>query len=836
MDRRACRVCGAVAAAGLGLALSSGIAVAEPSDTDASSTSTATSTSTSTSTSKTAHHATTPRGISTRGEASEETHSDARSHDADRPKTSHEDVDTESDFAETSADETPSTGRDRSRIRDRRDAGTSSTRKPVAGAVSDDDDPSLSAPTHVVREDSVVQEAVLPASAGAAPLSASRPKVVRPVEVVKRILTAFGSTGAPPPAESPSLWAVLAWVRRQHDDSGATVNTAAGASSPPARTNAVGTTGTTVNVRNFGAVGDGVADDSAAIKAAEAALTSGGSLYFPDGDYRFAQQHPGGGAAILLKGLSNVTVEFASGARLLMDNLDANGHGTSHGIRVEGAASHVTILNPTIEWVTKPAARSFGDGLSVLGWPSDSTPPPEWTGSTGTVQYVTIANARVVNAPQTGAVIMGASDVTVTAFTAVGTMGDGLHVNASRRVSIDGLTAIDTGDDGLAFVTYYHPTQLWTYGPTDGPFNQGALGEWTNSGSVASHVTVSGGRASGVRVQGGRDITISDVTVSDKDFGVQVNSAKATGPGDWTSLASRNIDISDVTIDDVQTGIVLATNNIDGTEDPMWWDFSGLSISDVTIRNASNWSVAVETPSSTTSRLAGVSLHNITAETGSAALGGGKGGILLASLRDSTIDGIRLVSAHAADINILGASQIRAATSVADLPLSKLTIDNVVLDGPGRILIQDIAGLTVGDVSSSHAEGAAVVLYRVARASFDSISAYLPGRGNGFGRGVQLLQLCDVDIADIAVTMDDHVGSDFWAVELGGGNADQRAGEGVHVANVTYVTGRDDTASDIVVQGGPYGPVDWYINARWLHQGEAMPLWRSAILGDTSPV
>jgi len=659
---------------------------------------------------------------------------------------------------------------------------------------------------------------------------------VPPTGIVATLLGAFDATGAPGPVESPSLWAVLAWVRRQLG--GSTIAPTGNQSTTSA---AASTTApvTTINVKDYGAVGDGITDDSAAIKAAQAALSSGERLYFPEGDYRFAQQQPAGNAAILIKGLSNVTVEFAPGARLLMDNLDAAGHGTSHGIRVEGAASHVAIINPTVEWVTRPSERSFGDGISVLGWPSDSPPPAGWTGSTGTVQFVSIVNGRVVNAPQAGAVVMGASDVTVTNFTAVGTLADGLHFNANRRVTVDGLVAQNTGDDGLAFVTYYDPSQPWTYGPGDGPFNQAGVGEWNNGGSVASHITVTGGRASGVRVQGGYDITVSDVTVTGKDYGIQLNSAIASGPGDWTSLASRDIHFSDVTINDTQTGIVLATNNIDGTQNSMWWDFAGSSISDVVIRGSKNWSLAVETPAVTTSKFAGITLRNIDAESLAASMptGGGNGGILLASLRDSVVDGLRLVADHPSDIVVTGAGAIRGALDVADLPSSNLTIDDLVLEGPGRILIQDIAGVVFGDVTSSGADGAAVVLYRVKDASFEDITAYLPGRGAGSGVGVQILQVYDLDIANITVTMDDHVGTSWWAVELGGGNPDQDiAGQGVRIENVTYVSGRDDVNSDIVVQGGPYGPVDWYIRAQWLHEGEATPHWRSATYGDTTPL
>ncbi|MCV7374053.1 hypothetical protein H5P33_15150 [Mycolicibacterium arabiense] len=657
----------------------------------------------------------------------------------------------------------------------------------------------------------------------------------QPAGIVATLLSTIDATGAPGPVESPSLWAVLAWVRRQLGV--ATISQTGNQSTTSATTSTAPVT--TINVKDYGAVGDGITDDSAAIKAAQAALSSGERLYFPQGNYRFAQQQPAGNAAVLLKGLSNVTVEFAPGARLLMDNLDAAGHGTSHGIRIEGSASHVAIINPTVEWVTRPSARSFGDGISVLGWPSDSPPPAGWTGSTGTVQFVSIVNARVVNAPQTGAVVMGASDVTVTNFTAIGTLADGLHFNANRRVTVDGLVAQNTGDDGLAFVTYYDPTQQWTYGPGDGPFNQAGLGEWNNGGSVASHITVTGGSASGVRVQGGYDITISDVTVTGKDYGIQLNSAKAVGPGDWTSLASRDIHFSDVTIDGAQTGIVLATNNIDGTEASMWWDFGGSSFTDVVIRGSKNWSLAVETPAVTTSKFAGITLRNVYAESlaASGPTVGGNGGILLASLRDSVIDGVRLVADHPSDVIVTGAGAIRGALDVAGLPSANLTIDDLVLEGPGRILVQDIAGVTFGNVSSSGADGSAVVLYRVKDASFENITAYLPGRGTGSGYGVQILQVYDLDIANITVTMDDHVGTSWWAVELGGGNPDQDvAGQGVRIENVTYVSGRDDVDSDIVVQGGPYGPVDWYINAQWRHEGEATPQWRSATYGDTTPL
>lgn len=850
MEKRTCRMSGLVVAAGIGLALTTGhgMAVAEPSVSDSAEADSSTSPVADTS-AESSPDATSPTaGDDDTAEVGTEDEEAA----APDPDTDAE-VEDEAEAEEVEDEDASARDRDRAEVTDSEWAAAPEQPAPDPTAVievsasaadaatetSADADTRASAPSPAPPKAAAPQTITTPVADAATPPTAAI--AAKPVSFFTKLLSAFGVTKTPRPAESPLMALILAWVRRQSDATAAEVTAAQAASTatstsakkPPKSTQ----TAVIINVKQYGAVGDGITDDSAAIKAAEAAMTSGARLYFPKGSYRFAQQNPAGSAAVVLNGLSNVTVEFAVGARLLMDNLAANGHGTGHGIRVQGAASHVTILNPTIEWVTRPSARSFGDGISVLGWPSDSPPPVGWTGSTGKVQFVSIVNARVVNSPQAGVVVMGASDVTVTNMTAIGTLADGLHFNANRRVTVNGLVAQNAGDDGLAFVTYYDASQPWTYGPTDGPFNQSGIGEWNNGGSTATNITVTGGRANGFRVQGGYDIAISNVTVVDKEFGFHVNSAKATGPGDWTSLASRNIRISNVTIDGAQTGIVLATNNIDGTEDPMWWDFSGVEISDVIIRGAANWSLAVETPATTTSKFAGVTLRNIYAETGAAPTGGGNGGILLASLRNSTIDNVRLVSSHAADINLFGAGQIRSSVSPEALPSSNLIVNDLVLDGPGRILIQDIAGVQFGDVASYGAAGTAVMLYRVADASFENVTAYLPGRGSGEGHGVRLLLVYDIDITNITVTMDDHVGSTWWAVEFGGGNPTEGiAGERVYIDTVTYVSGRDDTDSDIGIQGGTYGPVDWYIGATWRHEGEASPQWRSALYGDVTPV
>src|SRR5437016_3868549 len=89
------------------------------------------------------------------------------------------------------------------------------------------------------------------------------------------------------------------------------------------------------DVRAFGALGNGIADDQPAlIKAAQAvAQNKGGVLYFPHGVYRCARQK-GMQNGIEFVGVSDVTILFDPGAVMLMDNLnEENGRGDrGHGI------------------------------------------------------------------------------------------------------------------------------------------------------------------------------------------------------------------------------------------------------------------------------------------------------------------------------------------------------------------------------------------------------------------------------------------------------------------------------------------------------------------------
>src|SRR4051794_5556146 len=199
------------------------------------------------------------------------------------------------------------------------------------------------------------------------------------------------------------------------------------------------------DVRAFGAVGDGIADDQAAITRATQALVQnkGGVLYFSSGTYRCGRRRLN---AIEFIGVSNVTILFEPGAVLLVDNLNPQSglgdHG--HGVLFRGPCHNIALKNVSVKWPKRPANRSMGDAFRFEGFPSDDR----------CISQVCMLNCSAELSPQTGAVLLGCSDIDVENFRVSRTWADGLHFNACRRVHVNGITGIETGDDTLSFVTY----------------------------------------------------------------------------------------------------------------------------------------------------------------------------------------------------------------------------------------------------------------------------------------------------------------------------------------------------------------------------------------------
>jgi hypothetical protein len=143
--------------------------------------------------------------------------------------------------------------------------------------------------------------------------------------------------------------------------------------------------GAPANVLDFGAVGDGVADDTAAIQAA---FDSGiKDIYIPQGTFRITNTltltgngyrivQAGAEASILLKDFSGTTIAWSAG-EVTWENLCIDGQGTIYtgptqvGVLVgTGAGFSSEIINPRITNIGSACVRfdqNAGDGFLIFG-------------------------------------------------------------------------------------------------------------------------------------------------------------------------------------------------------------------------------------------------------------------------------------------------------------------------------------------------------------------------------------------------------------------------------------------------------------------------------------
>jgi hypothetical protein len=574
----------------------------------------------------------------------------------------------------------------------------------------------------------------------------------------------------------------------------------------------------TINVTSYGALGDDV-DDSAAITAAAAALADGDTLYFPPGKYRYKTISPATGAAILLDGLSNVTVWFAPGAELLMDNL-SGGEGTSHGIFIKGACEDVRLVNVRVRWRTAPSARSTGDGFHILGYPKESGVTAGWTGSTGTAADVALTNCEAIDCPQTGAIFMGADRPRVTNFLARDTLADGLHFNACRAPRVTGYTAENTGDDGLAFVTYFGATDAPTsdvYTGQNGPFSQLTLNEWSNGSAQASGVTVREGSANGVRIAGMYQGSVSGVSVTGKSVGVIADSGEAGGDFDWTYIASRGCTVSGAVIEDCSTGVLARVFNSDSGDDEKYWRYS-MVFSDIDIRNCSTRCLRTQGEGAgQNSLVAGLTFRGIR---------GNGSAISFAGIREAVISDIYNRSGS---IQFYG-QETALSGAMSTLPRHNVVIDNVFADG-GGVDFQDLRGAQIGRVRSYNATTDGVVITRCHTLSFDDVYVGLANRGNtGTVRGFIIAPGQHIRVKSYECDHDANTTTTWSAFELGGGSA-THVSDNVHFGRAVYRNTVNGTGSAVTVQGGGFAPTNWFLPWEHYNGGEGSPVWRAAYQG-----
>lgn len=180
-----------------------------------------------------------------------------------------------------------------------------------------------------------------------------------------------------------------------------------------------------VNVRDYGAVGNGSTDDTTAVNAAIAALASYGTLYFGPGNYKIA------GTLSAFSGMTGVTIQ----------GLGATLYNTGHGntLVIDRTCNNITVEN--LRFTGDASVRANGVHIRIH---SD--------------------NSRIINCYFQGCSDFGlfiGYDDTVSACNGVSvigcafnaTLGDGCHVmNANNTYIGGGTTFISTGDDSIGLI------------------------------------------------------------------------------------------------------------------------------------------------------------------------------------------------------------------------------------------------------------------------------------------------------------------------------------------------------------------------------------------------
>jgi hypothetical protein len=557
------------------------------------------------------------------------------------------------------------------------------------------------------------------------------------------------------------------------------------------------------NILAYGAKGDGTTNDAAAVVAAQNALLANGSgvLYFPQapvptGNYRYATS----GNGVSFTGISNVTVLFGTSAILQMDNLTTqvvggvNSYvGAGHGIYFAGPASNIWVLDAQVKWTVPtglPYARSFGDGFRFFGYPNAAG---------ATISNIHFRNCRTEQSPQTGAIFLGCSTVDVQDFTIVASLADGCHFNACQSVTVDTVTGNQTGDDTLAFVTYYDPTLIYDQGHYDQP---SLTSGWCNANSSATNITSINSKADGVRISQGYNISIANVTASGaSNSGIMIDSAVANGSTiNWTYLASQLITVQNVNLSGCGTGFYVWNNstNAPPATDSRWWAFDvsldGSSISSNTISGCITDSIHVQLAGAATIG-AGVRINNVTAS--------GR----QVRLENSIYCSVTNMALSGAGLTAVGVASV--AADLSNLPVTELTLDQIAISGGGSILIQNHKGVSIGSLNVTDANTDGVNFTRVVQTAghpnITAINVTRPNRSASTGavRGLLFSKSQGLKVNNYTLVQDANA---IRSLELGGGDA-SAVTQSILISQMNYTTGIAPLANAVVIQGGSFAPV-----------------------------
>ncbi len=194
----------------------------------------------------------------------------------------------------------------------------------------------------------------------------------------------------------------------------------------------LGQGGAVLNVKDYGATGDGTTDDQAAITAAAAAANQngGGTVYFPEGTFAH------------------------SGLLIFGSNMTVKGAGTS--------ATILKATNPARSAIVFLRANNCAaSGFKIVGATGHRLQNDESNGILlNNSNHCAISSIAIDGGSGAGILMHASHDVQITNNDIRNTMADGVHaVAGSGQILIANNRAYNTGDDSFAAVAYANDQQ-----------------------------------------------------------------------------------------------------------------------------------------------------------------------------------------------------------------------------------------------------------------------------------------------------------------------------------------------------------------------------------------
>ena len=277
---------------------------------------------------------------------------------------------------------------------------------------------------------------------------------------------------------------------------------------PPCSVSVPAPQGPEVDVRAFGAVGDGVHDDTSAIENAITASKSGGVVRFGPGTYRHNR--------VLIVGRPGVTLTGRDATLLA-------GNPSQAAIFLSGDGSSLQDINITS---SDPGARGNRDetsGVAVMG------------------RGNAVLRARVSKSKSAGIIVLGAQDFLIACSTVSDTKADGIHVTrAAHSGRVLSNTVWNSEDDGIAVVSYRRDRQA---------------SRVVIEGNSVGHIRW--GR--GISVVGSKDIVIRRNTIRSVAMAAGIIVAREAF---WNTHGAENVLIEGNDVSDIQ----LSLAPLDGRE------------------------------------------------------------------------------------------------------------------------------------------------------------------------------------------------------------------------------------------------------------------------------